>query len=187
MGQMSLRDLPRSSSGEEGFYENEDMKKIPSKQERVAAARNYLLELALVCDKCQKVPVQFHHVEPRRKGIDLKVSTLVERGASLTRIEEELAKCRPLCNRCHASLHAKQKHADGVLRGAFVKGTFYASSSNTQRTDRDRPCSDCGIITDRLRKGLCGRCYQSARREEKRLCSPKHLAKVCAYLMAASP
>ncbi len=48
----------------------------------------------------------FHHTDPSTK--ELPVATLVGLGASLIRIQNEIAKCIPLCANCHRTRHFKE-------------------------------------------------------------------------------
>jgi hypothetical protein len=75
------------------------------KREMVAWLREYRSKLG--CQECQEnhpACLQFHHVDPNTKEINL--SFAANRGWSKKRILKEIEKCIVLCANCHFKLHA---------------------------------------------------------------------------------
>jgi len=66
-----------------------------------------LLKSYGVCAKCghsfHPAAMDYHHRDPKKK--ETAISTLVNRGASIERIDEEIAKCDLMCSNCHRILH----------------------------------------------------------------------------------
>jgi len=64
------------------------------------------------CPRCGHEPevleeMHFHHRDPRRKVAN--VADLVSRGASISKIMAEIAKCDLVCANCHAVLSSHQR------------------------------------------------------------------------------
>ncbi len=103
-----------------------------------------------VCAHCGAQPVEWHnpeHVELGRKLF--RIGHLVG-GASLKSIETEMARCTPLCRRCHM-------REDGRMRGFMVQAT-------RAKTQPPKPCRECGELAKPLRRGFCARCDDRRRR-----------------------
>lgn len=69
--------------------------------------RNYCIEMEFACEQCgeSRYPcLDFHHVDPIIKDIDIRVA--IHNGWSIERILAEIAKCIVLCGNCHMVLHA---------------------------------------------------------------------------------
>ncbi len=72
---------------------------------------NYLLTHPCVeCGEPNPVVLEFHHIS----GKDKAIAVLTHSGATIARINEELAKCEVLCANCHRKLTAKER---GWFRG----------------------------------------------------------------------
>jgi len=73
----------------------------------VAQQHVNLLKSYGVCTKCghsfHPAAMVYHHRDPKKKGTE--VSNLVACGASIERIDEEIAKCDLMCSNCHRILH----------------------------------------------------------------------------------
>lgn len=54
--------------------------------------------------------LQFHHSEPDSKVAN--VGSMVQWGWSIERIKEEIEKCTPLCEDCHAKIHGFRNAED---------------------------------------------------------------------------
>ena len=104
------------------------------------------------CAHCGRQPIEWHnpdHVLLKRQS--WRITNLVWQPASLAVIQGEMARCTPLCRRCHmvedgrmAALKAKQPHQRGDVFSP-------------------KPCVECGRAYKPLRKGLC-KCCDGRRR-----------------------
>jgi len=98
------------------------------------------------CAHCGAQPIEWHnpeHVELNRKGY--RISGMAASGASIHRIERELARCTPLCRRCHMA-------EDGRLAKLIERVT-------APRPPVDpKPCVDCSTPYKPLRRGRCMKC-----------------------------
>ena len=104
-----------------------------------------------VCAHCGSQPIEWHnpeHVELNRQ--DQRISNLVWQPAAIVTIEAEMARCTPLCRRCHM-------REDGRAKALQEK-------QSTRIPSEPRPCAECGRLEKPLRRGLCGRCYDVRRR-----------------------
>lgn len=120
---------------------------------RVAAtrARNRVfvaeVNARTVCAHCGAQPIEWHnpdHVLLNRE--DWRIGNLVWQPAALAKIREEMARCTPLCRRCHM-------REDGRVRNLRGGGMPVPPS----------PCVECQRVSKPLRKGLCSRCYDRRR------------------------
>lgn len=71
---------------------------------RIEAATAYVdaINAEAFCTQCGAQPVEWHnpeHVELNRQGY--RIGRMRSTGASIQKIEAELARCTPLCRRCH--------------------------------------------------------------------------------------
>lgn len=116
------------------------------------AARRFVSEVRAltVCERCGRQPVEWHHDEhvayPHRR-----VGRLVSLGASITRIQREIAMCTALCRSCHMDLDGRA--AALTAARPRKKGDVFPA----------KPCRECGRPSKPLRRGLCSRCYQVPR------------------------
>jgi hypothetical protein len=103
-----------------------------------------------VCAHCGAQPIQWHnpeHVELNRKNF--RISTMAVIGRSTEEIEAEMARCTPLCRRCHMA-------EDG------------RTATHIARFGRKlKDCDECGTPSLRRVRGLCPRCYQRLRRPSR--------------------
>lgn len=108
------------------------------------------LNTRTVCTHCGAQPVEWHnpeHVELKRPH--MRISQMVTHGAPLRSIGAEMARCTPLCRRCHMA-------EDGRLK-VFVGSRVVVAEQAV------KPCSECSRLDKPLRKGLCSRCYDRRR------------------------
>ncbi len=77
-------------------------------QQSISRNRAWYAEFSrgIVCVKCGNPEVEWHHRVLRRKG-DVSVGQLVNGPASIARIQQEIAKCDPVCVGCHKKLHLR--------------------------------------------------------------------------------
>ena len=120
----------------------------------VAAARAYVsaVNAATFCAECGAQPVEWHnpeHVEMNRQGY--RISSMVARGRTVRAIRAEMARCTPLCRRCHMTV-------DGRMRA------LVARMSQPREQLPPKPCSDCARPYKPLRNGRCNPCYKRGRR-----------------------
>lgn len=90
----------------------------PSKARRRAKAQAFVARKRkeTVCALCGGQPVEWHHCQPVEKHHE-RISALAVHGASIARLKEEMARCEPLCRRCHMI-------RDGRMgQGRFTEGT----------------------------------------------------------------
>lgn len=126
----------------------------PQKTAAKARARAYMKQVRAntPCVRCGVLkPVDFHNHEHVQDD-SRRIAHMAARGASIPALQAEIAKCTPLCRRCHM-------REDGrMLRLAeshpLKKGMLLVGPS---------PCTRCGIPAKPLRKGLCNRCNHRAR------------------------
>jgi hypothetical protein len=79
-------------------------------------------------------------------------------GSARAAIDAELARCTPLCRRCHMA-------EDGRLRRLVTDNPNPAGMRRPAKA-----CVECGSTASQyLRRGLCGRCYDRRRRSRKEL------------------
>jgi ribosomal protein L40E len=73
-----------------------------------AALVAYVAEVraATVCRRCAAQPIVWHHPDHGDGDRKDRVGNLVQACAPLKQIHEELARCVPLCRKCHYAEHA---------------------------------------------------------------------------------
>jgi hypothetical protein len=102
-----------------------------------------------LCAHCGARPIEWHNPEHVKPGLwKNRISIMPQRHASISTIEAEMARCTPLCRRCHMA-------EDGRL-AKFVTAKKEPS-----------PCLECSRLYKPLRRGLCGRCDTRRRRAAK--------------------
>lgn len=97
-----------------------------------ATNRAYIAEVnaRTVCAHCGAQPIEWHnpeHVEQNRQ--DYRISRLVQQPRNLEVIKAELARCTPLCRRCHMA-------EDGRLR-AFSHTTQPGETNGRAKLTED--------------------------------------------------
>lgn len=108
------------------------------------------------CSNCGGQPIEWHHDDhPNRPNA--RVSSLRAQGASITRIQQEMDRCTPLCRKCHMQGDGRMKALKDLQ--PYQKGKEYVSKS---------PCALCGRSFKPLRKGLCWSCSEDHRSKSKR-------------------
>ena len=66
----------------------------------------------LCCSRCPEnhiACIDFHHTDDNKEGT---ISLMVSSGATIERLQAEIAKCIVLCSNCHRKLHHIQKQLD---------------------------------------------------------------------------
>jgi len=121
-------------------------------------AREFInrVNAATFCATCGAQPVEWHnpeHVEMNLGG--RRISNMVGAGRAIATIREELARCTPLCRRCHMT-------ADGRMDRLVERAKAPRPSTPT------RPCTECSRLYKPLRRGLCNRCNERARYARKK-------------------
>lgn len=137
---------------------------VPEQRER---NRRFVAEVnaRTVCAHCGAQPIEWHnpeHVELGRQAY--RISRLIQSPRSIAVIRSEIARCTPLCRRCHMA-------EDGRLR-AFLK----MASAPKPKAD-PRPCVECGRLAKPLRRGLCNAC-SSRHRYYRKTETGEHLGAV---------
>jgi hypothetical protein len=69
-------------------------------------------KVCTICGEPDPVCILFHHIDAATK--DFNISRIRNAGLSIKKIENELAKCVPVCLNCHRKLHRNQyeRHGD---------------------------------------------------------------------------
>lgn len=122
--------------------------------ERRAEARAFIAEIntRTVCAHCGAQPIEWHnpeHVKLNRQHF--RISYLVSQGTRIEVIREELARCTPLCRRCHMRADGR---AEQFLAGRPRQpGTVLPA----------KPCANCKRLYKPLRRGLCSTCDKRRR------------------------
>lgn len=84
---------------------NEERKR---RRDRIREFLNgYKAEHGCACGEKEPLALDFHHIDPSTKEID--VSKAVQLGWGEKRILEEINKCRVICANCHRKLVARQE------------------------------------------------------------------------------
>ena len=105
------------------------------------------------CAHCGAQPVEWHnpeHVQLNRQAY--RISALVQAPRSIAVIEAELARCTPLCRKCHMA-------EDGRLSRFYAM----ASAPKTYLHVGLLPCTSCSKPAKPLRRGLCNACNSRER------------------------
>lgn len=74
--------------------------------ERKRAIVAWVKEQKQKCEYCSEtdpVCLEFHHIDPKQKDINL--ANAANRGWGKKRLLEEIAKCEVVCSNCHRKLH----------------------------------------------------------------------------------
>lgn len=112
------------------------------------------INAATVCAHCGAQPIEWHnpeHVELKRR--DYRISAMARRGNSIEAIKTEMARCTPLCRRCHMV-------EDGRLKAFLVHRRH-------DLPQPPKPCKDCSRPFKPLRKGRCHSCDRKNRKTLK--------------------
>jgi hypothetical protein len=129
----------------------------PSQRRRVLlnirkqASREFVRAVRSVteCVRCgSSKTVDFHRVE-HEDHFTWRVAWLAAQGASIQRIQQEIAACVALCRRCHMV-------EDGRL-AAFLK------TRQLRTPAPPKPCSVCSRLYKPLRRGMCVSCYPNGK------------------------
>jgi hypothetical protein len=91
-------------------YENNRQKVIDSVAERRRELRKWFDEykstLSCKCGENHPDCLDFHHVNPEEKDLDIAMA--INRGWGREKIMREVAKCIVVCANCHRKLHSKK-------------------------------------------------------------------------------
>lgn len=92
------------------------------RSDKVAArveAKRYVKEIRsrTVCERCGEQPIEWHHDDHPNKPHD-RVSSLAAQGKPISRIDAEIARCTPLCRRCHQELDGR---LENLRRGTWLR------------------------------------------------------------------
>lgn len=122
---------------------------MPYSETAKAEARAFLKKVRAKtrCRWCKRKPVDFHDL--KHKKTPKQVGTLAAAGYPIARIKAVIARCEPLCRRCH--MKTDGRHRSWLKANVGRKG---------QALKPPRPCSGCGIPTKPMRKGRCNYCYK---------------------------
>lgn len=117
-----------------------------SKLKNRAAAQAFLADVKArtFCAHCGAQPIEWHnpeHIERDRRHF--QIGPLASGGSTIAGIESEMARCTPLCRRCHMI-------EDGRMR------SFLANAPHVVQAPK--PCVACDRPFKPLRRGLCSRC-----------------------------
>lgn len=97
-----------------------------------------------VCAHCGRQPIEWHNPEhatvPGRASY--RISNMASAGRTVADIQAEMARCTPLCRRCHMA-------EDGRL----------AVIAQSVPEMPERACAECSHVTRRIIGGLCQRCH----------------------------
>lgn len=121
------------------------------KNRAIAMAFLAALNARSFCAHCSAQPIEWHNPEHVRPGRErYRISDLVNQPRSLQTIQAEIARCTPLCRRCHMTEDGRLSH-------------FVTMASVPKPIGDARPCSDCGNPAKPLRRGLCNACNSRER------------------------
>src|SRR3954453_20744027 len=106
---------------------------MPYTRKNITITKAYFARLRAQtqCQYCGAQPIDWHHINGAETA-NHRVSSMAARGVPIHKLEEELAKCIPLCRSCHITAH---RHVP------------------------PQPCIKCAKLAKPLRKGLCNACY----------------------------
>jgi hypothetical protein len=114
-----------------------------------------------VCAECGAQPIEWHGFHHAQGKAHHRISSLVARGVSITRIQHEMDLCTPLCPACHVRVDGRLDNLRATQ--PYQRGQIYVGTL---------PCSCCQQLAKPLRKGMCTGCYNhhtGLRRRKKRL------------------
>lgn len=121
---------------------------------RASRVRNraYVAEInaRTFCAHCGEQPIEWHnpeHVELSRQRY--RISDMVNTARSIAAIVAEMARCTPLCRRCHMA-------EDGRL-STSIENLVKARHA---RRSVPLPCLECKETRMLYARGLCKRCYR---------------------------
>lgn len=115
--------------------------------ERRAQARQYIAErrAATSCARCGAQPIDWHsdshHSKPHRR-----IANMPAWGASIADIAAEIARCEPLCRRCHMETDGRLAAfvEQGSFRGTHCKaGHAYTEANTYVDPSGRRTCREC--------------------------------------------
>ena len=101
-----------------------------------------------VCATCGRQPVEWHHTGHPLKP-NSRVSSIRAQGNTIRRIQREMARCTPLCRRCHML-------EDSRLEALIAK-------SQARQPSLPKSCVVCGTLFKPLRRCQCYYCYERHR------------------------
>lgn len=127
---------------------------IAARLERRARNKRFIADLnaQTTCANCGAPPVEWHnaeHVALNRQRF--RISRMVTSGVPIEAIKAELARCTPLCRRCHM---AEDGRLAALAVHQFPKG---------HRGEAPKPCAECSRPYKPLRRGLCAKCNDRRR------------------------
>jgi hypothetical protein len=97
-----------------------------------------------ICAKCGCQPIQWHNPEHVALGRQkYRIGNMASSTYSLLAIRAELARCTPLCARCH--MHEDGPHQPHIQH-------------RPRQHKPPMPCVECGKLWKYRRRGLCGTC-----------------------------
>lgn len=82
----------------------------------------------LSCERCgesHEACIAFHHRDPSEKKY--AIAAMPNRGCSIEKIKEEIAKCEVLCHNCHAKLHYEEGFRPCVIRSQIGSSAVESS------------------------------------------------------------
>jgi hypothetical protein len=126
---------------------------IADQAARIARNRAFVDEVnaRTVCAHCGAQPIEWHNPDHVRQGKQhRRIARLAGKTYSIAAIEAEIARCTPLCRRCHMA-------EDGRLAG------FTAQAGRPKTKKPPTPCRECQQPASPLRRERCKRCYERLR------------------------
>lgn len=120
-----------------------------SRQARITRNRAYVAARReeTVCARCGAQPIDWHgehhHAQPKRRLFEM-----ANHDYALQTIADEIARCTPLCRRCHMA-------EDGRMQRFVEAGMGWRSVPKAVQ-----PCQQCQRLYKPLRHNLCARCYE---------------------------
>ena len=70
-----------------------------------------------ICITCGRQPIDWHRVEHEQHPT-WRIGHMTARGETIKRIDAEIARCTPLCRRCHMTLDGRIKIAIANVKGS---------------------------------------------------------------------
>lgn len=117
-----------------------------SKLRNRAAAQAFLADIKpqTFCAHCGAQPIDWHNPEDiERHRRHFQIGFMASSGRTIAAIQAEIARCIPLCRRCHMI-------EDGRMRSFIARAPHIRAAV--------KPCGACGSPFKPLRRGLCKRC-----------------------------
>lgn len=107
------------------------------------------------CAHCGAQPIEWHNPDHVALGLQLhRIGEMARRAYAIETIRAEMARCTPLCRRCHMA-------EDGRLQQFVTAGGSRMPKGSSLPP---KPCTECARLSKPLRRGLCGACYARGRR-----------------------